>query len=148
MRDARTTVAMLALAAGLCAGVARAEPSPAASAGLSEDAIAATVRLGSVAALAPICSLRDERWAADLRRAAIQSATRSDAHSGPDLKRAPGSNLAIGTLSFAEAEALERFAQASAAATCEPLAASPDLDQADRMVLQFRAGLGAVAPGS
>jgi len=144
MRGARTTMAVLALTAGLCTVSARAEP----SSGPSEDQLAATVRLGGVAALAPICGLRDDNWAADLRRAAIQFATRSNAHDDPDLKRAPGSNLAIGTLSFAEAEALERFAQGSAAATCEPLAISPDLDRADRMVLQFRAGTRAVAPGS
>ena len=148
MHGARTTMAVLALAAGLCAVPARAEPSSDAAAGPSEDQLADTVRLGSIATLVPICGLRDESWAADLRRAAIQSATRSDAHGDPDLKRAPGSKLAIGTLSFAEAEALERFAQASTAATCEPLAISPDLDQADRMVLRFRFGMGAVAPGT
>ncbi len=148
MCEARTKMVMLALAAGLCAGPARAEPAPGVTTGPWEHQLADTVRLGSVAALAPICGLRDESWAADLRRAAIQSATRSNAYDDPSLKRAPGSNLAISTLSFAEAEALESFAQASTAATCEPLAISADLDRADRIVLRFRSGMGTVAPGS
>jgi hypothetical protein len=82
--------------------------------------------------------LRDAAWAADLRRAAIQAATRSHAHDDPGLQAAPGSDMAIGALSFADAEALESFAEAPAQETCGPLAHSTGLDQADGMVRGFR----------
>ncbi|MBV9784222.1 MAG: hypothetical protein JO264_10420 [Acidisphaera sp.] len=107
-----------------------------------------TVALGSLAALAPICGLRDERWAVDLRRAAIQAATRSHAHDDAGLKAMPGSNLAVGALSFAETEALESFAEAPAVDTCEPLARNPDLRRADAMVLEFRRQRGVIGSGS
>lgn len=104
----------------------------------SQDTLDDTVRIGTVAALASVCGLRDEAWAADLRRAAIQAATRSRAHDDPGLHAAPGSDLAVGALSFADAEALESFAEAPAADTCTPLAHSPGLDRADGMVRGFR----------
>jgi hypothetical protein len=122
--------AILALAASLCTGPAWAQP--------SEAQLAQTVQIGTVAALAGVCGLRDESWAADLRRAAIQSATGTALHDDPALHAAPGSGLAIGALSFADAEALESFAEAPAAETCGPLAHSKGLDQADGMVRSFR----------
>jgi len=122
--------AMVMLALGLLAGPAIAQP--------SEAQLADTVSTGTVAALAAVCGLRDEAWAADLRRAAIQAATGSRAHDDPTLRAAPGSDLAIGALSFADAEALESFAEAPPDATCGPLAQSKGLDQADAMVRGFR----------
>ena len=97
-----------------------------------------TVKLGGIATLAPLCGLREEAWAVDLRRAAIQAATQSKAHDDPDLKAAPGSNLAVGALSYADTEATESFAEADPAETCKPLASSPDLARADVMVEAFR----------
>jgi hypothetical protein len=124
----KTGMAMLALS--LWGGPAMAQP--------SEAQLADTVSAGTVAALAAVCGLRDEAWAADLRRAAIQSATGSRAHDDPGLHAAPGSALAIGALSFADAEALESFAEAPPDETCTPLAHSQGLDQADGMVRGFR----------
>lgn len=146
MRSASGNAMMAALVAGLCAVAQAAVP---AADGPSEDQLADTVQLGALAALAPLCGLRDEAWAADLRRAAIQSATRRpQAHDDQALKAAPGSNLAIGALSFAEAEALENFAEAEAARTCEPLAHNPGLRRADAMVRDFRLQADTPAPGS
>ncbi len=124
----------IAAVAGLC-WPAAAQP--------SHDAIADTVQIGGVAALGPVCGLRDEAWSADLRRSTIRAATDTEARDDAALRAAPGSNLVIGALSFAEAEALETFAAAPPAATCGPLAASPLLARADTMVRAFRA-----APGS
>jgi hypothetical protein len=134
MHRACMTLAALALAAELHAGPVMAQS----MAGPSKDQLAETVRTGTVAALAPVCGLRDSHWAADLRRAAIQAATQSHAHDDPGLQGAPGSALAIGALSFADAEALESFAEAPAQDTCGPLAHSPGLDHADELVRRFR----------
>ena len=128
----------MAVLAGLGLGGAAAQPAP------SQDQLDDTVRLGGLAALAPICGVRDEEWAADLRRAAIQSATGTMVHDDPGLMAAPGSDLAAGALSYAEAEALESFAEAPAPVTCAPLAHDPALDRADGLVRGFRAQ----APGS
>jgi hypothetical protein len=134
--------------AGLCAAAARAQPAARTAAGPSEDQLADAVQLGTVATLAPLCGLRDEGWAADLRRAAIQSATRSKAHDDLGLKAAPGSDLATGALSFAETEALESFAEAPATATCEPLARNPGLRRADALVQDYRMQVASPEPGS
>jgi hypothetical protein len=134
MRRTRPTLAMLAFAAGLCGALAKAQPAP----GPTAAQLADTIDLGTVATLAPLCGLRDDGWAADLRRAAIQSATHTQAHDDPGLSAAPGSNLAIGALSSAEHEALETFAEAPAPDTCEPLAHDPALDRADKIVRSFR----------
>jgi hypothetical protein len=96
------------------------------------------VQMGTVASLASVCGLRDESWAADLRRATIQSATGSHAHDDAGLHQAPGSDQAVGALGYADHEALESFAEAPPDATCGPLAHSKDLEQADRMVRAFR----------
>ena len=109
--------------------------------GPSQDGIAGAVELGGVAALAPMCGLRDEAWSADLRRSAIQSATGAAAFDDGGLKAAPGSDLVIGALSYAETEALEDFAEQAASVTCGKLA--PQLARADALVRRFRAGVPA-----
>ena len=107
--------------------------------GPSQAALDDAVQLGTVATLAPLCGLRDESWAFDLRRAAILEATRAPTPDDPALRSAPGSDLAIGALSFADAEALESFAEASPTATCDPLRGDPELARADGVVQAFRA---------
>jgi hypothetical protein len=91
---------------------------------VAEPPLDDAVRFGAVATLAPLCTLRDAAWAADLRRALLQAA--------------PGSNLAAAALSYAESEALEDFAAGPADATCGPLAHDLDLDRADAIVREFR----------
>jgi hypothetical protein len=134
----RATAVMLSVAACLANGMANAAPAPEPRAGPSERQLAEAVQLGTVATLAVLCGLRDDGWAEDLRRAAVQSATGTDAQDDPGLKMAPGSNLAVGALSFAEAEALESFAEAPPESSCRPLAANPDLTRADDIVRAFR----------
>lgn len=97
------------------------------------------LRWGTMATLAPLCGARDEKWAFDLRRAELQSATRSRRFDDEALRAAPGSNEASAALSFAEAEALEEFAESPPERTCKPLALDPDLKQADEIVRAFRA---------
>lgn len=128
----------LALAAGL---------SGATAAEADQHKLDEAVRLGTVAALAPLCGFREEAWAFDLRRAAIQETTGS-APDDPALEQAPGSNMVVGALSFAEAEALEDFAQAAPAETCGPLRTSQDLARADGMVDRFRAMIRNLKTGS
>jgi hypothetical protein len=118
---------------------------PAAGTGPSETRLADAVQAGRIATLAPICGLRDEGWAADLRRSALQSATGSHAHADSDLMTEPGSNVAASALSYAEMEALENFAGAAPDQTCQPLARSQALRRADERVRDFRAQ---GAPGS
>ena len=105
----------------------------------SQAQLADSVEVGGLAALAPLCGLRDEAWSADLRRSTIQAATGTSGHEDSALQAAPGSNLVVGALSYAEAEALESFAEAPAAVTCGPLASNPALFRADAMVRHFRA---------
>lgn len=147
MRSVTRSAAMAALVVWPSVA-AHAQPVATGGSGPTEGQLADAVQLGSVAALALVCGLRGEGWAADLRRAAIQSATRSKAHDDPGLKAAPGSNLAVGALSFAEAEALESFAEAPAAATCKPLAASAELRRADATVREFRMQADSLGTGS
>ena len=119
---------------------------PALAAGPSQDQMADAVAYGGVAALAPMCGLRDEAWAADLRRSQIETATGTFRHDDAGLAAAPGSNLVVGALSYAETEALEDFAEAPASVTCGPLSRDGRLAHADEMVRRFR--LEAGAPGS
>lgn len=74
-----------------------------------------------------------------LRRIELQSATRNKRFDDPALKSAPGSDAATAALSYAEAEALEDFAEAAPERTCVPLANSPDLRRGDEIVRAFRA---------
>ena len=115
--------------------------------GPSQAAVDEAVRLGTVAALAPLCGLRPERWAFDLRRSAILEATRPERPDDSALRSAPGSETIGNALSYAETEALEQFASAAPAETCAPLAIDPDLARADAMVEAFRT-LKAVKPAS
>ncbi|MGI4954448.1 MAG: hypothetical protein ACRYGM_21805 [Janthinobacterium lividum] len=104
----------------------------------SEQQLAKTVAVGGLAALAPLCGLRDQDWSADLRRSTIQSGTGTGAHDDAALKAAPGSNLVIGALSYAETEATEDFAE-TPGSICSNAANSPILPWADEMVRRFRA---------
>ena len=83
-----------------------------------------------------------------MRRATIMDSTRTTGPDDPALRQAPGSQLSIGALSFAEAEALEDFAAGPPGQTCGPLASNPDLTRADHMVKTFRALRGPGKPGS
>jgi hypothetical protein len=105
------TAATLALTACLAGGTARASPPPGPIDALGEEQLSETLQLGTLATLAPLCGLRDDRWAEDLRRGAMQSATGTEARDDQGLRAAPGSSLAVGALSYAEAEALESFAE-------------------------------------
>ncbi|MBI1775054.1 MAG: hypothetical protein HYR63_06885 [Proteobacteria bacterium] len=131
MRGQGTLAVLLALILG--AG-ALAQP----ASGPSEQSLKDAVRLGGIATLAPLCGVREEPWAFDLRRAAMQSATGTDATEDGELKAAPGSNLAIAALGYADLEALEDFALDHGEASCEKLRQDPDLARADRMVDEFR----------
>ncbi len=102
---------------------------------------------GSVATLAPLCGLRDEAWAFDLRRAEMQNATGSRRFDDEALRTAPGHREAEAALAFAETEALEDFAEGPPEQTCEPLKGSADLGRADDIVRAFRAQK-APQPGS
>jgi len=93
------------------------------------------VRFGAIATVGPICGLRDESWAGDLRRAELR---RMGVQPGAAT---PGqlADRAGAALSYAEDEALEDFAE-SPPQTCARLAHDPDLARADQMVAAFRAG--------
>jgi hypothetical protein len=127
----------------LAASGARAQPSAAA---LNE-----TVTMGTLATLAPLCVMRDDSWAEDLRRATIAEATGATGVQGKDdtsLHDAPGANVIISVLGDAEHEALEVFTEEPGGKTCADVAHSPDLARADRMVGAFRAGRVVVGAGS
>lgn len=110
---------------------------------VTEAGLNDALALGRVATLAPLCTLRDQSWSADLRRSTIQSETGTAAHDDAALKAAPDSDLVIGALSSAEHEALEDLAEDSPKVTCRQLAIDPALPRADAMVTRFRAGLPA-----
>ena len=139
----RVLIGLLAALAGL--------PAPAAGqgkAGPDQVALDDAVRLGTTATLAPLCGLREEAWAFDLRRAAILRATRTGRPDDEALRAAPGSALVQGALGYAETEALEDFAGKAPAAACGPLASSPELRDADAAVQEFRALKAASQSGS
>ena len=107
--------------------------------GPSQADIDEAVRRGTVATLAHICGLRDEAWAFDLRRSTILDATHA---AGPDdntLRDVPGSQLVTTAMTYAETEALEDFAEAAPAITCDPLKRNPELARSDKIVRDFRA---------
>lgn len=97
------------------------------------------LRFGRIATLAPLCSERDEAWAFDLRRAELQTATGSARFDDDALRAAPGSRQAVATLSSAEHEALEEFAENSPVRSCEAVRADADLSRGDEIVRAFRA---------
>lgn len=101
------------------------------------------IRRGGLATLAPLCGARDDHWAEDLRRAAMQDAAHAAAPDDPALHSAPGADLATAALGFAEAEALEDFAETSPQAACAKITADPGLPEADRRVAAYRRDLAA-----
>ena len=123
----------LALAPACLAPTCLAQP----ASGPSEPQLADAAELGRLATLAPLCGLRDDHWRADLRRAAMQSATGTAAHDDKALRTVPGSQLALNALSYGEDETLENFA-AGPDGQCERLASDPGLPRADAMVAAFR----------
>jgi hypothetical protein len=133
MKRPMLLIAGLLLAAPVCGQTGRNQAGP------DQAGLEAAVQLGTLATLAPLCGLRAEEWAFDLRRAALMEATRSARPDDPALRAAPGRALVEGALSFADTEATESFAEAPHAETCEPLAANPDLLRADGIVRAFRA---------
>jgi len=131
MKHLKLVTALLAAGIPLAPAIVIAEP--------SEQQLASAVELGGLAALAPLCGLRDQDWSADLRRSTIQTSTGAVAYGDASLRSAPGSNVVIGALSYAETEATEQFAE-TPAATCTALAGNSILPRADEMVLRFRGG--------
>jgi hypothetical protein len=121
----------------LVGGVARAE----------EPGLADAVHLGGLATLAPLCGLRDDAWAADLRRSLLQGATGTNRTDDPGLNAAPGRGQADAALGFADVESLEAFAEQSPEAACRKVAADPDLRRADAAVLGFRERAGRAEAG-
>ena len=140
MRVLTGLLALLAAAPALAAAPDQAGPD---QAGLDD-----AVRLGTTATLAPLCGVRDDLWAFDLRRAAILRATRTGRPDDGALRTAPGSALVQGALGYADTEATEDFAEKAPAATCGPLAGSAELRRADGIVQRFRALKAASPPGS
>ena len=130
-----TCLAAATLPAAAQTGLSQTGPS---QTGPSQAALDEAVKLGTLATLAPLCGLREETWAFDLRRAAILEATRAPSPDDSALGAAPGSELAIAALSFADAEALEDFAEAPREVTCGSLQHNPDLARADAIVQAFR----------
>ena len=122
-----------------CAGGAVAQPAGP-TPGLPD-----TVRLGTLATLGAPWWLRKRGWAFPLARAGIPAATRAPQPADPALRSAPGSDTAIGALSYAAAEALEDFAEASPAVACDPLRHGTALDEADRAVEEFRRRVAAAS---
>ena len=127
----RFATAMLAIPTVIaCASAAGAQPSP--------PGLADATTFGAVATLAPLCGLRDEAWSADLRRAATQTATGSNATDDAGLSRAPGSGQAAAALGYGDMEALEDFAADTPDVTCASLRDNPALGRADSAVKAFR----------
>jgi hypothetical protein len=115
----------------VCVAVAvRAQP--------TEQGLAEVSRFGAVATLSTLCGLRDDAWAGDLRQAMVQSATGADAHDEAELRAAPGQELAVTALGYADIEATENFAEDSPEKTCDKLKANPDLGRADERVRAWR----------
>jgi hypothetical protein len=102
------------------------------------QSIADGATFGAVATLAPMCGLRDEAWSADLRRAAMQTATGSAATDDAALSSTPGSNQVVAALGYGDMEALEDFAADTPEATCAALRKNPALGKADAAVDAFR----------
>jgi hypothetical protein len=140
-------IVIAALVAIAPARVARAQ-SRESTAALSSAAMDLTVRRGTIATLATVCSMRDAHWAEDLRKATIQDATNAPAPDDGTLKSSPSSNQATSALGYAEMEALEKFAEKAPDATCPSLAYNPDLSEGDRRVAAFRRDLAATHPAS
>jgi hypothetical protein len=122
-----------ALAVLIAAGVSVAHAQAPAGQSIADGAT-----FGAVATLAPMCGLRDEAWSADLRRAAMQTATGSAATDDATLSTAPGSSQVVAALGYGDMEALEDFAADKPEATCAALRKNPALGKADAAVDAFR----------
>jgi hypothetical protein len=86
--------------------------------------VAEASTFGAVAAQAPLCGLRDEHWAEDLRLAARE------------LPADP--RQIVAALGYGDMEALEDFAADSPRVVCPALAANPALARADAAVARYR----------
>jgi hypothetical protein len=104
----------------------------------SGQGVADGATFGAVATLAPLCGLRNEAWSADLRRAAMQTATGNQATDDASLSSAPGANKVVAALGYGDMEALEDFAADTPDATCAALRKNPALGKADAAVDGFR----------
>jgi hypothetical protein len=140
-RSERFEVAMRILVALLpvaFASVASAQVPPTADQRPADQSVADAATFGAVATLAPLCGVRNEAWAADLRRAAQQAVTGSTATDDAGLSRAPGNGRAVAALGYGDMEALEDFAADTPAATCAALKMNRALGRADAAVDRFR----------
>jgi hypothetical protein len=104
----------------------------------ADQSVADAATFGAVAALAPLCGMRDEAWAADLRRAARQQAGHTEATDDATLTTAPNSGQVSAALGYGEMEALEDMAADTPAASCAALAKNPAVSRADAAVAAFR----------
>lgn len=102
------------------------------------QAVADAATFGAVAALAPLCNLHDETWAADLRRAARQRASGSTETDDTSLTTQPGAGQLSAALGYGEMEALEDLAVETPEVTCKALAGNPALGKAEDAVRAFR----------
>jgi hypothetical protein len=132
----------------IVAALALATPVVAQTTAPSQADINEAVRRGTMATLANVCGLRDEAWAFDLRRSTILDTTHAPRPDDDTLRAAPGSQLVTTAMTYAETEALEDFAEARPAVTCEPLKRNPELARADKIVRDFRALKAATKPTS
>ncbi len=106
--------------------------------GLRQTQLDEASKFGGLAAVTPLCGLRDGAWAADLWQASIRALGPADDASSADRQRR--ADMAGAVLSHAEDEALESFADAAPEVTCGPLGQNPDLKRADDMVAAYRRG--------
>ncbi len=125
----RFPILMLLLAAAL----------PTAAAEQTESELAEVAQLGGLAATAPLCGLRDDGWAADLRGAALAAVP---------AETEQEKNRAQAALAHGDMEAIEDLADRSAPVACAALGRDPALARADDMVGAFRQRNGAANPGS
>ncbi len=132
----------------IVAALALSAPVLAQTTGPSQADIDEAVRRGTMATLANVCGLRDEAWAFDLRRSTILDTTHAARPDDDTLRAAPGSQLVTTAMTYAETEALEDFAEAQPAVTCEPLKRNPELARADQIVRDFRALKAGTKPTS
>lgn len=105
-------------------------------AGQAQQAVADGAQFGAVATLAPLCGLRDDAWAADLRRAAMAAISGREATD--DAALAAGNGQALVALGYGDMEALESFAADNPDVACRALRDNPALRNADTAVERFR----------
>ena len=104
----------------------------------SGQSVANASTFGAVAALAPLCGLRDEAWAQDLRRAARQQGSGGQETDDSALNALPGHGELGAALGYGEMEALEDLASKSPPVACAELGRNPALARADAAVWAFR----------